>query len=84
MIGSIVCSKMGRDKDSFMVIVGFQDGMPLVCDGKARPLERPKRKNQKHLMVTNSKLSEEQFSSNRALRKSLREYRKDTLIETEE
>lgn len=84
MIGKIVCSKMGRDKGSFMVIVGFEGEMPLVCDGKARPLERPKRKNIKHLAFTKCKLNEEQFSSNRALRKSLREYGKDTPIETEE
>ena len=84
MIGSIVHSKMGRDKGSFMVIVGFEGQMPLVCDGKERPLQRPKRKNIKHLAVTNSKLTKEQFSSNRALRKSLREYRNDTPIETEE
>lgn len=84
MIGNIVCSKKGRDKDRFMVVVGLKDGMPLVCDGKERPLERPKCKNIKHLAFTKCKLKEEQFSSNRALRKSLREYREVTPIETEE
>ena len=83
MIGRIVCSKMGRDKGDFMVIVGFEKEMPLVCNGKERPLQRPKRKNIKHLAFTKSKLSEEQFSSNRALRKSLREY-SGTVCETEE
>ena len=66
-----------------MVIVGEDEGRFLVCDGKERPLERPKPKNRKHLSFTNSKLLQEQFSSNRALRKSLKEY-KGVLSEMEE
>ena len=75
MIGCIVCSKAGRDKGSFMVVVSVEDGCPLVCDGKERPIERPKKKDIKHLSVTNSVLKEEQYRSNRALRRALNEYR---------
>ena len=49
MVGQIVCSKAGRDKGYFMVVVEEGDGFVFVCDGKERPLERPKRKNIKHL-----------------------------------
>lgn len=75
MVGRIVCSKSGRDKDYFMVIVSEADGFYFVCDGKARPLERPKKKNGLHLSFTNSYLKEDDFKTNRQLRKALAVYR---------
>ena len=59
MVGQIVCSKAGRDKGYFMVVVEEGDGFVFVCDGKERPLERPKRKNIKHIAFTNTVLEEE-------------------------
>ena len=81
MIGQIVCSKTGRDKGYFMLVVGESEGYLLVCDGKERPLERPKLKNPKHLCFTNTVLLEESFKSNKALRKSLAIYRDSVLKE---
>lgn len=75
MIGQIVCSRAGRDKGYFMVVVKENDGAVFVCDGKERPLERPKLKNPKHLCFTNTVLLEENFKTNKALRKSLAIYR---------
>lgn len=72
--GRIMRSKAGRDKGRFLVLVGCEDGVCYVCDGKERPLERPKRKNIRHLALTNSFLNEQQMTTNRALRKALREY----------
>ena len=66
-----------------MVVVGEERGMLLVCNGKERPLERPKAKNLKHLSLTNSSLDNEQFSSNRALRKALKAFG-ETVSEMEE
>lgn len=43
-VGDVVCSKAGRDEGTFLVVVGIEGGYPLLCDGKQRPLERPKRK----------------------------------------
>ena len=74
MIGRIVCSRAGRDKGSFMVVVGEEEGALFVCDGKERPLEKPKLKNPKHLAVTNTILKKEQFLSNKSLRRALNEY----------
>ena len=74
MNGKIVCSRAGRDKDKFLV-VGIDDGMLLVCDGKERPLERPKRKNVKHLRFTNTCLDENSYKTNKSLKKALAEYR---------
>lgn len=72
--GRIVRSKAGRDKYYYLAVVGTGDGFLILCDGKERPLERPKRKNIKHLAVTGGILTEVQMSTNRALRKALREY----------
>ena len=77
MYGRIVCSKAGRDKGMFMVVVGCKEKALLVCDGKERPIERPKLKNIKHLAVTNSSLEEKQFATNRSLRRSLAIYRSE-------
>ena len=75
MIGRIVCSKAGRDKDYFLVVVGEEGKSLLVCDGKERPLERPKRKNKKHLQLTNTYLTETDLRSNKSLKKALAVYR---------
>ena len=75
MIGRIVCSKAGRDKGYFMVVVKQEGDFLLVCDGKERPLERPKRKNAKHLMFTNTVLENDSFKTNKHLKKALAVYR---------
>lgn len=60
--GNVVISKAGRDKGYFMAVVGAEGKFPLVADGKERPLERPKRKNPKHLQKTNLKVDLEQLT----------------------
>ena len=50
--GQIVISKAGRDKHRPLVVTGFDGNSVLVCDGKERPLERPKKKNPRHLQAT--------------------------------
>ncbi len=83
MIGRIVCSKAGRDKDYFMVVVKSEGNFVFVCDGKERPLERPKRKNKKHLQFTNTVLETDSFKTNKQLKKALAVY-KDTVNFKEE
>lgn len=75
MIGQIVCSKSGRDKGYFMVVINEDENFLYVCDGKERPLERPKRKNPKHLCFTNTVLGQNSYETNKSLRKSLAVYR---------
>ncbi len=75
MIGKIVCSKSGRDKGYFMVVVDVKDDFVLVCDGKERSLERPKRKNPKHLSFTNTVLTKDSYKTNKSLKKALAVYR---------
>ena len=74
MVGRVVISNAGRDKTKVMVIVKETEHYLLVCDGKERRLERPKRKNAKHLKFTNAYLKAHQLETNRAIRKALNEF----------
>ena len=75
MVGQIVCSKSGRDKGYFMVVVNEDADYLYVCDGKERPLERPKRKNPKHLSFTGTVFDENSYKTNKSLKKALAVYR---------
>ena len=67
----VVFVKAGRDKGKLMAAVGETEKSMLLCDGKERPLERPKQKNLKHIATTNYEIKAEDLRSNRALRKAL-------------
>ena len=62
--GYVVISKAGRDKGYFMAVVGIDEekDFVIVADGKERPLERPKRKNPKHLQKTDYTVDLEQMT----------------------
>lgn len=70
--GMIVISRAGRDKGYLLAVTEISEEYILVADGKERPLERPKKKNPKHLAKTNKIISLENVT-NRGLRKILRE-----------
>lgn len=70
--GQIVLSKAGRDKGYFLVVTQADAKSAFVCDGRERPLERPKRKNLKHLSATSLFIESEEMASNSKLRKTLR------------
>ena len=72
--GQIVRSKAGKDKDTFLVVTEVCENGLRVCDGKDRPIERPKLKNLRHVSLTNSFLTEEQLSTNRSVRHGLRDF----------
>lgn len=75
MVGTVIYSKAGRDKGKFMAVVGKTGRGYLVCDGKERPLSRPKLKNEKHLCFTDAVLGEEQLLTDKSLRRALSAYR---------
>ena len=72
--GQIVYSTAGRDKGSFLIIVEERNDLLLLCDGKQRPLQRPKLKNKKHVIITNDCLSQNRLSGNKSLRRALNIY----------
>lgn len=48
---TLAVSKSGHDKDSIYVIVKEEAGMVYLADGKLKPVEKPKRKNKKHIQI---------------------------------
>ncbi len=71
--GSVVRSKAGRDKDKLMAVIGTDSNMLLLCDGKERRLEKPKRKNPLHVAPTRTVLDDSAMATNRSLRRALAE-----------
>lgn len=51
MVIKLAVSRAGHDKDSIYVIVKEEADMVYLADGKLKPLEKPKRKNRKHIQV---------------------------------
>ncbi|BED92786.1 MAG: translation initiation factor IF-1 [Candidatus Paraimprobicoccus trichonymphae] len=72
--GSVVISKAGRDKNNFHVILDFDEKYAIICDGKYRPLGKPKKKKFLHLKLTNSFLDESVLKCNKDIRKSLKKF----------
>lgn len=70
--GTVVKSLAGRDKDKLLAVTGESENYLLVCDGKERPVERPKRKNTRHLKSIGTVLEPADLETNRALRRALR------------
>ncbi len=50
--GSVVKSTAGRDQGGYYVAVEAEDRFVFIADGKERKLEKPKRKNVKHISPT--------------------------------
>jgi large subunit ribosomal protein L14e len=57
--GQIVRVLRGRDAGRHMIVVGFvEPHFVLLADGDERKMDRPKKKNVKHIQITNT-VSEE-------------------------
>ena len=56
--GLVVRALAGRDKGGFFTVLEASDDMAVICNGKRRSLEHPKRKKQKHLLITKTILEE--------------------------
>lgn len=58
-VGQVVKSRAGRDAGNmFIVFKIVDDKYVLIVDGDTRPLEKPKKKKVKHLIVHNTVLPE--------------------------
>ena len=74
-VGSVVISKAGHDKGEFFLTVALDGDTAYVSDGKLRKIEKPKKKNIKHLQGTNY-VTDKVFEENYQVRGILAEYRK--------
>ena len=48
-MNQLAVSLAGHDKDSVYAVVADEGSMVLLADGRTRTLEKPKKKNQKHI-----------------------------------
>lgn len=71
--GLIVCAKAGRDTGRYFAVLEAEGGYALIADGKTRKLDRPKRKNIKHLQATGTKIALTQITDKK-LRDLLKEF----------
>ena len=69
---AVVRSAAGRDKGRLLAVVRAENAAVFVCDGKERPLNRPKRKNIRHVTPTQAALLEDALANDRVLRRALR------------
>ena len=70
--GTFVRSRAGHDRGRIYAVIGFTDESVLLADGKIRTLDRPKRKNRKHVCVL--KAGCESLVDDRTIRESLKAY----------
>lgn len=47
--GDLVLSLRGRDKGNCFLVVSVENDFAYIVDGKARKIQKPKRKNVKHI-----------------------------------
>ena len=73
--GQIVRSKAGRDKGDFQVILRIEQPYAIVCDGRRRSLEKPKKNKLMHRAPADSVLAEEMLQTNRQIKAALRAFR---------
>ena len=71
VVGQIVCSRAGKDKNCFSVIIKITEKRVFIANGKSVKLKKPKPKNPKHLNPTKTVLEQKQLLTNVRLRKAL-------------
>ena len=52
--GSVVRAAAGRDGGKYFAVVKAEEKYCFIADGKSRKLSAPKRKNIKHIRITDS------------------------------
>lgn len=77
--GKVVKVIAGHDKNLFMVITAVENGYVYLADGKERKLDAPKKKNIKHVRLTNTVIDLNDLTDKK-LRKIIGEYTDKTSV----
>lgn len=77
-VGQIVKSLAGHDKGDFQIVMETDGVYALLCDGKRRSREKPKRKKLKHVAPTKTVIPENLLKTNRQIRSVLRPFQMKT------
>lgn len=82
--GTVVISRAGHDCGRAMLVVRIDGEFLFVADGKERKLEKPKKKNRKHVRAT-SRVIESAGLTDKSLRRTLRElFEQDSALQESE
>ena len=73
--GCVVISSAGKDKGCIMAVLQAGPGCLWVADGRKRPVQHPKRKNPRHVLALDRRLTEDSMATNRELRRALADVR---------
>lgn len=82
--GLVVRSAAGRDAGGFFTVLEADFATAVICDGKRRSLEHPKKKNRRHLSATRTVLPEASLQTNREIRKALSPFNAGGCVPQEE
>lgn len=79
IVGLLASSKAGHDKDSVYVIIREEGEYVYIADGEGRTVEKPKRKNKKHIqLIKKKRLSETEDGFNDIdIRRIIKVYQKE-------
>ncbi|HRR75469.1 MAG: KOW domain-containing RNA-binding protein [Ruminococcus sp.] len=74
--GSVVIANAGRDSGGYFVVTACGERYCFIADGKSRKLGSPKRKNIKHIRLTDSMIDINDITDKK-LRTLLRAFRSE-------
>lgn len=74
--GTVIKSLKGHDKDGLFVIVKSEGSFVWLIDGKNRKKHNPKKKNLRHIAITQTYIPEFDSLSDKTLRKKLNQLKK--------
>lgn len=72
--GLVVRAKCGRDINRFFVVISCDGEYVYIADGKTRKIEKPKRKNMKHLFVTDTVIPDGSLNTNKLIKAELKPF----------
>lgn len=83
MTGKLAISRAGHDRDTIYVIIGEDTAAVYLADGSLRPIEKPKRKNKKHIQIiqelpkdTAQLLSQDRDLGNEEIKRAIKLYKR--------
>lgn len=75
--GSVVKSSAGHDSGSFYVVLETDGTFAWIADGRVRKVQKPKKKNHRHLKPANTVLDVQDLQTNKLLKKALSVFNQD-------
>lgn len=80
----LAVSRSGHDKDNLYVIIKEEANVVYLADGKLKPIEKPKKKNRKHIQIIKNLPKEitevftQQDFRNEEIKRAIKLYQKHT------